>query len=122
MKKEKLWLRIPITLAWLCFALWCICVWIPGMSVIYQGNLYFDNPSGYESFKGALANDRYSIEKLEVVDDGGKLVSFKVYVPRETSFPYGTRDDQTAGIIVCDVLIFVACGAFALATGWTWGK
>jgi hypothetical protein len=122
MKKEKLWLRIPITLVWLCLLLSSVFLWVPSISVIYQGNVYFDSTEKYEAFKSSLAKDSYGIEKLEVVNDGGKLVSFKVYVPRNDSFPYGTRNEQGSSVIVIDCMILVGCCMLAFASAWTWGK
>lgn len=123
MKKEKLWLRIPITLVWLCLFFSSVFLWIPLISVVYHGNIYFDNAEKYEVFKSSLANDKYTIDKLEVTDDGGKLVSFKVYVPRnDSSFPYGTADDQRVPIFVLDCMILIGCCLLAFASAWSWGK
>jgi hypothetical protein len=122
MKKEKLWLRIPITLVWLCLILFSVFLWIPSINVIYQGNVYFDSAEKYEAFKSSLANDKYGIDKLEVTNDGGKLVSFKVYAPRNDSFPYGTRNDQGGSIIVIDCMILMGCCALAFVSAWSWGK
>jgi hypothetical protein len=87
---------------------------------IYQGNVYFDSAEKYEAFKSSLANDKYTIDKLEVTDDGGKLVSFKVYVPGDTSFPYGTRNDQGVSKIIVDCLVLFGCCALAFASAWAW--
>jgi len=122
MKKDKLWLRILITLIWLGVLLSCVFLWIPRIDAVYRGNVYFDSAEKYEVFKSNLANDKYSIDKLEVTDDGGKLVSFKVYVPRSESFLYGTRDDQGSAIVVIDCMLLLSCCAMAFASAWSWGK
>ena len=114
--------RILITLAWLGLLFVSVFVWIPSMNVIYHGNVYFDSAEKYETFKGALANDRYILERLVVTDDGGKLVSFKIDVPREDSFPYGTRDEKSSEKIVSDCAIILGCLIGAFLSAWCWGK
>ena len=122
MKKEKLWLRIPITLAWLCLLFSSVFLWIPMISVIYQGNVYFVSAEKYEAFKSSLAKDSYGIEKLEVTNDGGKLVSFKVYGKESFLGTYGTRNEQGSSVIVIDCMILVGCCVLAFASAWSWGK
>ena len=95
---------------------------MPSLYVVYHGNVYFDSVEKYESFKGSLANDGYNINELKVTDDGGKLVSFQVRIPRSESFPYGTRNDQFTEIAVIDCMILLGCCALGFASAWSWGQ
>lgn len=122
MKKEKLWLRIPVTLIWLSLLFAIVFLWVPLIPVAYHGNVYLDSAEKYETFKESLANDKYNIDTLQVTDDGGKLVNFVVYVPSDVSFPYGTRNDQGVAIIALNIVIAIGCCLLAFASAWSWGK
>ncbi len=122
MKKNKLWLRILITVIWAGIASAVIFgIFIPNTPVRYSGNIYLTDSQSYEAFKKSLADSRYSINELTVVNDGSYLVSFDIQVPKETFLDYGIRNEwSTTGVVVISCLLYCLFGFGAFLSAWIW--